>query len=46
MAFLCLPFITINHAAYTYEPKTPIHLLNFKLKHELNFMNFPRCTAS
>ena len=28
-----------------YWPKTPIHLLNLKLKHELKVINFPRCVA-
>jgi hypothetical protein len=28
-----------------YEPKTPTHSLNLKLKHELKFINFPRCVA-
>ena len=30
---------------HTYELKTPIHLLNLKLKHELNYINFPRHMA-
>jgi len=38
-----LPFITNNHAAY--KPKTPIHSLNLKLKHELKVINFPRRVA-
>ena len=28
-----------------YEPKTPIHSLNLKLKHELKDINFPRRVA-
>ena len=35
---------SITHRIY--EPKTTVHLLNLKLKHYLNFINFPRLEAS
>jgi len=44
VAFICLPFIKPT-TPRIYLPKTPIHSLNLKLKHELKVMNFPRRVA-
>jgi len=44
VAFLRIPSIAINHAAYILAKDTN-NLLNLKLKHELNFIHFPRRAA-